>query len=190
MALPQQVIDRLSRESPKTPGWSSGMLLFSGGIFAIVLVLWLGLRFGYETYLSGQLDGLNAQVATLGKSFSSDDQTKLVSYYSEIINIKGLLANHVTLSRFLTWLEGATQANIYFTRMAFTGVNNQAVLGGIAKSEADINQQVLIFEQAPEVKTVLVSNANQDEGTGVWKFAMTLTFNPQAVLRAPAVGTP
>jgi Tfp pilus assembly protein PilN len=182
MALPQQVIDRLSREPPKTPGWSFGVLLFSGGVFAIALVVYLGLAFGYGPYLDSQLTQLNAKIDVLAKSISADDQAKLITFYSEIANVKNALANHVIFSRFLSWLERNTVANVYFSRMTFSS-GNQINFMGVARTEAEINQQIAILEAAPELRSITLSTVSLSEATGLWQFNVTIVLDPQAILR-------
>ncbi len=179
MALPQQVLDRLSREPPKTPGWSSGLLLFCGAILFITLAIYVGLVFGYEPYLNGKVDGLNAQINTVAKSISADDEARLITFYSEITNLKNVLANHVALSRFFSWLEKNTEANIYFSRLSFSsqGSGNQVTLSGSAPSEADINQQTAIFESSPQVRSVNISSVSKSQDTGQWIFNATLVLN-------------
>ncbi len=188
MALPQQVIDRLSKEPPKTPGWSYGLLLFSGGVLFVAGIIYLGLAYGYTPYAQGQVDALNTKVDTLAKSVSSDDQTKLVSYYSEITNVKAVLQNHVIFSRFLSWLEKNTDPNVYFVSLNFSGGagGNQVTFAGAARAESDVNQQLAIFEAAPEVQKTVVSSILLESQTNLWKFNVTLTVNPQTVLRLAA----
>lgn len=185
MALPQQVIDRLSKEPPKTPGWSYGLLLFSGGVFFIAGVVYLGLAYGYTPYVQGQVDTLNNQVDTLAKSISSDDQSKLVSYYSEITNVKAVLQNHVIFSRFMTWLEQHTDQNVYFSTLTFNS-GDQVRMTGLAPAESDVNQQLAIFENAPEVTKAQISTVAIQSQSNLWGFDLSLTLDPQAVLRMAA----
>ena len=180
MALPQQVIDRLSKEPPKTPGWSLGILTFSAGVFAIVLVVYFGLTLGYEPYLNSQVAQVNAKMDTLSKAISADDQTKFVSFYSQIVNVQAVLVNHVTFSQFFAWLEKNTEANIYFSHVGFTAPN-QVSLTGFAKSEDDINQQLAIFEAAPDLKSAVISSAGFSAAGGLWQFSAILILNPTLI---------
>lgn len=182
MALPQQVIDRLSRENPETPGWSLGLLTFSAGILFIALVIYFGLTFGYEPYLASQIDQLNGQVSTLAKSISPDDQAKFVALYSEIVNLKSTLGSHVFFSHFLSWLEANTEANVYYTNLSFSS-GRQITLAGVGATEADVNQQVAIFEAAPAVAAVNLSSVTLTPTTGTWRFNVMLTMDP-AVLHS------
>lgn len=148
MALPQQVIERLSREPPETPGWSLTLLVFSGGILFIALVVYFGLLLGYEPYLDSQISQLNAEISTLGKSISVDDQARFATFYSQITNLKAVLANHVAFSRFLSWLEKNTEANVSYSHLSFS-TGNQITLSATAAGQADVTQQIAIFEAAP-----------------------------------------
>ncbi|MGC9968163.1 MAG: hypothetical protein ABSC29_00295 [Minisyncoccia bacterium] len=182
MALPQQVIDRLTREPPETPGWSLGLLTFSCGILAIALAVYFGLTFGYEPYLDAQTAQLSTQINTLTKSISSDDRAKFITFYSEIVNVKTAVANHVVFSRFLSWLEKNTEANVYYSHLAFSA-GNKIALSGAAKTEADVNQQAAIFEAAPEVRAVDLSSVVLSATGGQWQFNMILTMDPSLTLR-------
>ena len=66
MALPQQVVEQLNQGTRRTPGWSSGMLLFSGSVLIVVIVIYAGLQFGYTPYLNGQVSSLESQAAEAG----------------------------------------------------------------------------------------------------------------------------
>lgn len=180
MALPQQVLDRLSREPPKTPGWSLGLLIFSGGILFITISVYVGLRFGYEPYLNENIDVLNSKINTLAKSISADDEDRLIKFYSQVTNLKTVLGNHVTLSPFFSWIEKNTEANVYFSRLSFSSqsAGNQITLAGSAPSVADINQQAAIFESSAEVKSVNISSISKSNETGQWTFSATLLLNP------------
>lgn len=182
MALPEKVIERLSREPAETPGWSLGLLVFSGGILLFALVVYFGLTLGYEPYLNGQVATLNGQLNTLARSVSSDDQAKLVTFFSEITNLKTILNNHVVFSRFLTWLEQNTEANVYYTNLSFSS-NNLVSLTVMASSESDVNQQIAIFEAAPAVKSATFSGVSNSNTAGKWQFTAALTMDPAAVLR-------
>lgn len=181
MALPQQVVEQLSHGSTRTPGWSSGILLFSGSIFLIVVLIYAGLRLGYEPYLNSQLSSLEAQAQKVGQSVSMTDEANLVKFYSQISNIQSLIENHVFFSQFLTWLEKDTEANIYYTSMVFTS-GNQIVLVGVARTSADVSEQVAAFEASPAVSAISLSNVTFSPAVNEWIFSAVLTVRPSVFL--------
>ena len=184
MPLPQQVINQLTRDdSTSTPGWSSGVLLFSGAIFIVTLAIYFGMKMVYEPRLNAQVSNLQSNVATLGQSISSSDQTKLITFYSQISNLKALLQRHILFSQFFAWFEKNTEANIYYSQFSFSsgGSGGQVIFTGNATSEEAINQQIAIFESSPQVQQVVVTNVGSQGPAGVFQFTATLILNPGVI---------
>ena len=153
-----------------------GLLMFSGSILFIVLLVYFGLTLGYEPYLNQQIDSVTTQVNALAKTISPQDEAQLVSFYSEVTNLQKALQNHVTLSRFFTWLEKNTEANVYYSQLSISP-GNRVSLRGNAATEADVSQQVAIFESAPEVQSVDLSSVVYNKQTGNWQFSAALIMN-------------
>jgi hypothetical protein len=187
MPLPQQVINQLGQEPPKTPGWSSGILFFTGALLVIVVGIYLGLVFIYEPHLNAELAAVQGQVSTLSQSISSGDQANLISFYSQTENLQSLLQNHVTFSVFLSWLEENTEANISYSQFSFSS-GNEINLTGTGKTEADVAQQIAIFEASPVVQSVSVSSITATGASGLWDFSAVLLVNP-AYFTAQGVST-
>lgn len=177
MALPEKVIEQLGRETPKTPGWSFGIISFSAGIFFIVIFLWVGLTAGYKPYLDAQTAKIEDQINQENQLVSPADQTALINYYSQISNLQVLLQNHVDTANFFTWLEQNTESNVYYSSLSLTS-GNQVSLTAEATTEADANQQIAIFESSPEVQSVSVSGISEPSGSSFWQFNVTLVLEP------------
>ena len=188
MPLPQQVIEQLSHEQTKTPGWSSGILLFSGTILVMILAIYVGLIFGYEPYLQGTIQQTQDQMNALSQSISSSDQAQLLTYYSQVVNLRSLVVNHVLFSQFLTWLEKNTEANIYYTNLDFTSGNNVS-LTVFGKTQADVNQQIKLFESSPQVKGVSVDSILFSPSVALWTFNATLIVQPSLLAWNSAGGS-
>ncbi len=147
MALPQQVIEQFGREPAETQGWAFGLIFFSGGILFLIVMIYLGMTLGYEPYLQSQISKSQNQISNLNQSISVSDQSNLIHFYSQISNLKSLLQKHVLSSQLFDWLEKNTEANIYY--QSFTMTSGYKVnITGYATTEADINQQVAIFDNS------------------------------------------
>lgn len=187
MPLPQNVIAQLGRESSEgTQGWATGALLFSGGILALALVIYFGLTFGYEPYLQNQLAATRTSVKATEGSVTSGEQSQLIDFYSQIANLKTLLQNHVLSSKLLTWLEKNTEANVSYQSFTLTS-GDHVTLAASARSEADVNQQIAIFESSPEVAAVAISGITAPILPGQpWTFNVSLSMNPSVVAQSAA----
>ncbi len=182
MPLPEKVIEQLGQESPKTQGWALGALFFSGGILFLTVAIYFGLTLGYEPHLQSQLASVKAQVDTLSNSVPPSDQSQLIGFYSQIANLQTLLQQHVLSSQFFLWLEKNTEANVYYHSLALTQ-GGTIVLSGSAATEADVNQQVAIFESSPKVSSVTISNVTAPSLLGGgWSFSATLVMDPSVFL--------
>ncbi len=174
MPLPQKVIEQLGREPPKTPGWSGQLLMFSSTMFFASLLLYLGLAFGYQPYLTGQVRKVQDQIQAFSQEVSVDQQTKLINFYSQLSNLRTLLANHLITSPVFAWLEKNTQVNIYFSKFVLSQEKNQLTLGGVAKNMDDINQQFAIFQADPDIDRMNIGSASLNNGA--WQFEVVLFF--------------
>jgi len=182
MPLPDQVIEQLGREPPKTPGWSFGVIMFSGGVLFIVLLVYFGLIFGYEPYLSTQIDQQQVKINELNQSITANDQTTLINFYSQISNLKTLVRNHVVGSSLFSWLEKNTEANVYYQAFTMTP-GNLISLSAVAPTQADVAQQIAIFETAPEVQKISLTSIAAAQ-TGGYTFTLSLTLSPTIFARS------
>jgi hypothetical protein len=85
-------------------------------------------------------------------------------------------------SQFFSWLESNTEANVYYQSLTVTA-GDQIALSGAANTEADVNQQVAIFENSPEVSSVSISEVSAPSlPGGTWSFTVTLIMDPSVFL--------
>ncbi len=187
MPLPQQVVEKLSREPIKTPGWSGGVLFYSGVLLAVVVVIYAGLSFVYAPILNARIAGAESKISALSNTISASDEQQLATYYSQISNLRLLIQNHIVLSPFFAWLEGHTEANVSYANLNFSA-GNQVALTATALTEADVNQQVAIFQAAPEVKMVNVSNLSFVATNNMWQFSVSLVMQPSMFTWQPQGG--
>lgn len=177
MALPQQALERLTRAPAQTPGAYQNLLMLSGTIFGITLLIYLGVLFGYIPYFTSQLTDRNAKIEEFGKQFSETEQEELRTFYSQISNLKTVLANHAVATPLYRFLEEHTLQDIYFKSANVNAARGQLILEGVAKSVEDAASQVKVFENAPEVTKITLRGFSESAREGV-QFGITLEFRP------------
>jgi hypothetical protein len=165
MALPQQVIDNLSNEKQETPKSFSGLITFSIGMFILLVVIYLGIIFGYDPYLNSQLSQTDTQMNNLVKSIPGDQQASLLKFYSGLSNVQVLLKNHTAFSPFFAWLEKNTESNVYYTNLSISS-QQKISLTVNAKSQSDMEQQIAIFEKSPDISNFSISSINSSQQSG------------------------
>ena len=185
MPLPQKVIDRLTQESPATSGWSKQLLMFSGALLTISLIVYCGIHFSYKPYLESQKREMDSQIQQFSQAISESQQQKIVAFYSQLVNLRSILKNRSSVLPFFSWLERNTQANVYYDKLSFDVATGGLSLGVVAKSLADAEEQLKIFEEMPDAKSTVVGSVAADS-SGLWKFNITLTVGRSAFAQTPA----
>lgn len=193
MPLPQQVVEQLGQTPEPSHRVAGGALWFAGGLLLFVALLYAGISFVYTPYVNGQISSLQNSVAQENASISNGQEQQLIGFYSQITNLRQILANHVYATKFLSWLESHTEANVYYQGLTLSS-GYKVTLKGVAKTEADVNQQLAIFESAPDVVSSNVSNVAPVSQTGGvlrsgFAFNVTLTMKPSTFLSSPITAT-
>lgn len=177
MALPPQAIEKLIREPSRTQGAYRELLLISGALFGLSVLIYLGLAFGYSAYLRSSLAAVDEQIRNFSAGISQEERAELQGFYSQLVNLRTLLAEHAVGSPVLSLLERTVQPDVYYTKLTLNVNNNQAVLTGASLSLENVAAQAAALKSQPEVERVDFNNAGAQE-EGPWQFTITLYLRP------------
>lgn len=172
MALPSQVAEQIGRRQAQTPGWSGRLLMFTGTLLILNVVAYFGLTFGYLRYLNGQIQSVDRQIKSQSHQIPQEERGNIVTFFSQLSNLRLILDKHVNVSSFFSFLEAAAHRNIYYTHLTINSDKREASLSGVAKSVRDITEQVKIFSRRPEIEKVSLGSIAR--GGGGWQFDITL----------------
>ena len=186
MPLPQKVVEQLGREPPKTPGWSGKLLMFSGTIFFLSISIYFGLRFGYTGYLSGEIQKINDEIRQFGEQVPVLDQLKLVSFYSQLGNIKSLLSAQIIGLRAFDWIEKNTQVNTYLKSFNINFAGGQMSFAAFTVTLDDALQQMAWLQRQPEIGKVGIGGISAVGGE--WQYTVQLTLGKDYFLRSYGSG--
>ncbi len=175
MALPQKLIDELSKNKVDVPGWSWRIFLFSLTVLIICFAFYVGLNWGYKIYLNSKIRSLNNQLNQIKNEISelNQNQIQINKFYSQIINIKKLFSERKQPSLLFKWIENKIHNDITLNKLDFNFLNNQLSLGGIAKSKEGILEQILIFQKDNNVESIVLKNFSV-QSNGVWQFSLDI----------------
>jgi hypothetical protein len=154
--------------------------MFSLLLLILSVVFYVGLQFGYKTYLNGRLDNLDERLSVVKNSLKPEDQVKIINFYSQIENLKTILGAHTASSPVFAWLESNTQTSTYFKSFNFDLVKSQITITGSAKSTEDLAEQVLVFEKMVSAGTLRkfdMGSITVAENDAV-NFSFTITASP------------
>lgn len=170
--------NQILTEREKMPsGVPRRFLTFSIFFFAGILLLYLGLAFGYAGFLKGQIEDRKTGLDVLGKKIPVDDQKELIQIYSQINNIQKLLGGHTLTSRTLSFLETATVRQVTYLGTDLSVPDRRLVVDGVAISYDELVKQLAAYERAPEVERVNLETS--DISGKVVRFKIHLTLKPE-----------
>lgn len=163
-------------EAPVSVGMPWRLMIFSFVLFAFSILVFLGLRFGYDVYLDSQLESLNERVEQLSAEVSEGKQQQLLTFYSQFGNLERVLTKRGFSHNIFDFLEKDTLPSVYYGEAEYSGDDKSLRLAGLAESMKDLVEQIAIFGEASEVSEVTLNSVNlAGENLG---FEIELVFNP------------
>ncbi len=165
-------------EPEKLPvGWPWRLFLFSIVLFILILFIYFGMIWGYQPYLVSQQQSLDKKISEIGGSISETDRENFVNFYSQLVNLQDILNKHIKGSNIYNFLEVNTNDGVYYDGAEVSVADHLIRLDGVAKSYDNLVQQLVAFEQAPEISKVVLEQA-QAADKGI-RFSLQIIFKPQ-----------
>jgi hypothetical protein len=162
-------------------GWPWRILIFSVIIFALSLLVYFGLRFGYGPYLESRSESFDQKLTELTQTINLEDQERFVNFYSQLVNLKGVLENHPFASNVFQFLERNTIDSVYFNEANIKESGRFLSLKGFSVNIQSLTEQIAVLEQASEVESVLLNDVAFTGG--VTGFNISIIFRPDFLTR-------
>lgn len=160
-------------------GWPWRMFILFTLLFACSVIAYLGLLFGYEPYVASQIIKTENELTSLSAQISPDKQNNFVEFYSQISNLKGMLATHVISSKLLPLIEAATDQKVVYTSTNLTILDRTLKIQGYASSYEVLAGQLALYENAPWVERVVLDDSSTAGKTV--KFTLRITFKNETI---------
>lgn len=176
MPLTQSPLDRqLMKKEELKVGLPWRLLTTAVLTFGITVALYLGMNLGLKTFLNYKIDSLNQQLDQLANSVSDDQAKNFLTFYSQLSNMNSVLKNRQSSSKFFDFLEKNSLKTTNYTTLNVNYATGNVKLDGKTPDFENLAEQMAVFQNAPEVQRVVLSNANlaQDKTGGV-KFTLQL----------------
>lgn len=165
--MPQQFVQNpLNQfESERLPvGWPWRLFATAFAIFLTTTLSYIGITFGYQPYLRDQIQQKTNEIEQLSATIPKADQEQFVNFYSQLVNLKGILDNHVLASTFFSFLEKVTHPRVYFSNASMKLREGELELSGLAESYTTVAEQLEVLNQAPEIDRFVINQAQLGEG--------------------------
>ena len=154
--------------------WPWRLFFISLVIFAASVFIYLGLALGYRPFLESRILAKSSEVQKLANVVSKEEQERFVEFYSQLVNVKELLARHTLMSSALTLLEQITHRKVYFEHGSFDAASRVWELDGVADSYPVLTEQLESFRMSDMIGRVTVGQSQLSEGVVRFKASVVL----------------
>jgi hypothetical protein len=173
-----QNIELYAKKKPS--GWLGKLLFLSIFLLIIVIVLYLAANF-YTNYINKSIADINNKIKNLSNEISASDRNEVLGFYSQLINLKGLLASHIYTSKIFNRLELVTHPKVAFSSFSYDGKNNSLKLEAYTDSLDSLAQQLLAFQKVTDFTKVNISDIRLSDNK--ISFSVEINFKPSFILK-------
>lgn len=174
---------RLGREVIPAPRGAWRLLSFMVFVFAVFVLSYLGLVFGYQKFLEAQIADTTKKLADLASQIPKEQQDAYLKFQYQLVNLEKLLNNHVIISRLLPLLEANTNQSVSMTALEVNAADHRIDIQGVARSYDVFASQLEAFEELPSVLRYQIASTKLKEA-GKVEFTVSVILNP-SVFRSP-----
>jgi len=149
-------------------------MLFSIVLFLAMLIIYGGLSLGYKGYLNRSIKSFEDELDELVYRFTPEQQENLITLYSQVDNLRGLLADHVYGAQLFPILERNTHPRVAYKTLYLSVPDSEVIIEGVTNSYDDLVTQLAIYEAAPEVERLVLGDSSSFGGVVNFKVTLTL----------------
>ncbi len=162
---------------PMSVGLPWRLLVFSIVLFGLSIFIYVGLNVGYKSYLDSKSESLDQELAGLSNSVSEEDQQQFIVFYSQLTNLKKILAEHAFSGNAFSFLEANTLPQVSYTEAEYNSTASQIALTGEASSLQMLAAQLAQFNKASGVQRTSLSSLSFSP-RGTVSFSIDVVFVP------------
>lgn len=160
-------------------GWPWKLFLSMGILLIVVLLVYVGLAFGYEGYLNNSINSLNSTLDSLSLQVSPTGRQEFIALYSQVSNLQKLLGSHVISSQIFPLFENMTDQNVAYTSFNLSIPNDTLSINGVAKDYATLANQLAMYQQSPQISNVILESSSLSNNAV--NFTVKITFNNASI---------
>ncbi|MDD5547551.1 MAG: hypothetical protein PHN74_01430 [Candidatus Pacebacteria bacterium] len=177
MAQFNQNISEQFKAETLSVGWPWRLFIFSIAACLVVVAGYAGLRFGYQEILKSSISNTDKQLTKLSESVTQKDEEGLIISYSQLINLKKVLDNHVFSSKIFPLLERDTHARVYYNDFNLKATEEKLILSGVANSFKTLSEQLAAFDNDPLITSYMLEESSVNEGSVNFRVSLILADN-------------
>ncbi len=166
----------LDEEEKIEGGWPWKILIFMVLFCTTTVLGYLGLIFGYQPFLESSIVNAQNKIDNLASEVSLQDQKDFLKFYSQVINLRTILADHVSLKNFFIFLEKETNQRVAFEVLSLNIPKREVVLEGMTDNYERLSEQLEAISRSKEVSNYILTQSQIVDGR--IRFRVSITLEP------------
>ena len=154
--------------------WFSTMVWWGLLLFISSLGFWVILKYLYLPKTTIEINSILSDKRKLSEEIPREKRDEVLRTYSQVLNIKKLLGDHMYSSKLFAWLEKNTHNGVFIDTVTISIPRSTVDITGKAKDKDSIAEQVSVFESLPEVKSVKLSDVQLQSSPAGFHIVITL----------------
>ena len=160
------------------------LMIFTFILLLLSIFIFVGLRFGYITYLDTQVETVDTQMEELAAQVSEGEKERFLTFYSQLVNLQTVLDRRFFAQNIFTFLEDRTLPEVYYTDVEYEERRLGAYLSGRTDNMKNFVNQLAIYDESDEVARAILGKLTVNEEGVI--FSVNIIFDTE-FLRQPTI---
>lgn len=134
------------------------LMIFTFILFLFSILLFAGLRFGYNTYLDNQIRSVDQQMEDLANQVSEGERERFLTFYSQLSNLQEVLDRRQFSQKIFPLMESETLSSVYYTSAEYSKDRISLILEGQAESMEDFVNQMTVYGNSDNISKAILND--------------------------------
>ena len=184
MPYTQSILEEQLKTDNLSIGWPWRIFILMLIVLVLSVSVYLGIDFGFKSYLNSQIEDLDQQLAALNQAVDESSKNQLIGVYSQFINVRQLLNSRKTTSNLFAFIEQNTYSTVNYSSLKLDVNSMEIAIDGAAPDYNTLIKQVALFEKSALIEKVSLENVQMREsqrakGATEVRFSLKLTISPK-----------
>lgn len=168
-------------------GWPRRMFVASLGLFFLSIVGYIGLEYGYKSYLKHSWEETEKDLVELGSQVEPTTEENFIIFRSQIENLKVLLNRHTAIMNLFPFIESVTHMRTVYHSMDLSVPDKELKMTGVTESYESLAAQMKLYDDSPLITDATLEHSAVSGGAVKFNVKLVLAddvFVPHAVVES------
>lgn len=152
------------------------LMIFTFILLLFAIFIFLGLKFGYQTYLDSQIESVDQQMEELAAQVSQGEKEQFLTFYSQLSNLREVIDRRKFSQNIFSLMENETIPSVYYQSAQYESGALSLTLTGDASSMESFVNQMAVYEDSNQIDKAILEEMSRNGS--IVEFTVNLLLNP------------